>query len=91
MSSFDLQSLPPETRQWLEARVKSGEFASVDDVLRDLIEQARRWDAEDVEEIRQMVAEGLADLESGNVIPGDRVFAQLRAEHYQRFGAPTDP
>jgi antitoxin ParD1/3/4 len=93
MSPFDLQSLPPETRQWLEAKVKSGEFASMDEVLRSLIEEARRLDAEDVEEIRKAVAEGLAELERGEGIPGDQVFEELRRRHFERYGqpAPTDP
>ncbi len=89
MSSFDLQSLPPETREWLEAKVKAGEFADADAFVRELLEEARRLEAEDEEEVRKAVAEGLAELERGEGIPAEEVFAKLRAEHVARYGRTT--
>ncbi len=51
--------LPSDMREWIDAKVASGEFESPEDYLWELIERDRetRSDEERIEEIRNMVAE----------------------------------
>jgi antitoxin ParD1/3/4 len=78
-------SLSSEQTEWLEARIADGEFASVDDAMRQLIEERialdeddLSWALEDVEAGRLAAARGevvsLADALAGM----DRHLASLK-------------
>jgi len=74
--------LPSDLAQALRHAVRKGPFASESELLTSLL---RTWQGnddlsnEELEEIRAAVAEGLADVEAGRVVPADEVHAELRA------------
>ena len=86
MDTFDTSSLPGDTRTWLREKALADGFESISAFLRDLICRLQRFEAEDDEEIRREVAVGLKELDRGEGAPGDKIFAELRAEHVRRFG-----
>lgn len=63
-------SMPDELRAFIEARVKTGEYQSASDYLRDLIRHDR-------EEIDRLLLEG---LESGKATPLDMPALQMKAQ-----------
>lgn len=63
-------SMPDELRAFIEARVKTGEYQSASDYLRDLIRHDR-------EEIDRLLLEG---LESGKATPLDMSALQMKAQ-----------
>ncbi len=53
--------LTAENEQYLEAQVAAGRFSSLKDAINELVESERRWN----ESVKEKVAAGIADLESG--------------------------
>ena len=78
--------LPPDLEQFVEAKVRSGRFASRDEVIaagvRLLRQQEEAEDARVLEGIRQ----GLDDMRAGRGRPAEEVFAEIRRE----FNLPPD-
>jgi len=66
-------SLSKETEQEVEAKVRSGAYRSADEVIREGLELI---DAR--EELRKAIADGAAQLDRGEGIPGEQVFEELR-------------
>jgi antitoxin ParD1/3/4 len=71
-------SLPDALKEWVEAQVRSGEYASASDLVRDLIRENR--------ERAMRLARWNAAVEDGWNAPDDprpvsEIFADLRAEH----------
>jgi len=61
--------LTPEQESWIKARVASGDFASVEQAARRLIdERIAELENDDMAWAKPMVDEGLAALESGDFI-----------------------
>ncbi|MCC7276627.1 MAG: type II toxin-antitoxin system ParD family antitoxin [Alphaproteobacteria bacterium] len=76
-------ALTPELVEMIEARVKSGRYASSGEVVREalrLLERFDRWDADEVERLRSAWNEGLASGDAGSL-----GFAELKAEARRRW------
>lgn len=82
MTKLDVE-LPAGLAEWVESRVEAGLYLDPNDYIRDLIRQdlgvasagARR------EEMDEMIAEGVADIEAGRVHDAEEVFAELDARY----------
>ena len=76
-------ALPPDLEQLVTARVQSGRYSSVSEVIREallLLEEREQLYEVRRQELRLKIAEGLAQLDRGEGIPGEQVFAELDAE-----------
>ena len=75
-------ALPPELEQLVTARVRSGRYSSVSEVIREallLLEEREQLYERRRQELRHKIAEGLAQFDRGEGIPGEQVFAELDA------------
>jgi antitoxin ParD1/3/4 len=74
-------TMPPDVEQALNDRVQSGEFPDTDTVLREavsLLDWRKELTDRELALLRAQVAEGLAQLDRGEGIPGELVFAEIR-------------
>ena len=69
----------------VEQRVRSGRYASVDDVVRAALDALDREEHGEDGVLERKVAQALADPRSS--IPADKVFAALRARQVERAKA----
>ncbi len=76
-------SLTPELARFVEERVAAGEFQTADDVVQEALRllQEQLGAPERLEALRAVIDEGIASLERGEGIPGDRAFEFLFARH----------
>jgi antitoxin ParD1/3/4 len=76
-------NLPKELVDKLREHVASGEFKSESHVVETVLKASYYVDdelsAEELEEVRAAVAEGIADADAGRLIPAEEVYANLRA------------
>ena len=81
-------SLTPELEKLIEDEVKSGRYADSGEFLNKAVYHyviARELGEEYTpEEIESLIAEGLDDIDRGNVIDGEEAFRQLRAYSAER-------
>ncbi len=73
----------PELEALIQQRLHSGAFSSVEDVLFDALEIQREreaWLLENKEAINAKIERGLAQLENGEGIPGDKLRGRLNAD-----------
>jgi antitoxin ParD1/3/4 len=70
--------LTKDDEDWLRAQVAAGRFASLDEALAEAIDSLRAED-EAVAWAKPLVEEGLAELDRGESIPAEEVFASLDA------------
>jgi antitoxin ParD1/3/4 len=88
-------SFTPEQAAFLTGCVASGRYQSQSEVVRAALrllenEEARR--AAELARVRAMVAEGVADLDRGDVVDGARFFAEWDERLRQRKGGePVKP
>jgi antitoxin ParD1/3/4 len=83
-------SLTPELERWIEERVKSGLYTSSSELVREALRLFFRFDAARSREIailNERIAEGLAQLDRGEGIPGDQVRRQSHARLSARLAA----
>lgn len=88
MASMNV-SVPDPMRDWVEARIKGGQYASVSDYVRDLIRRDQVTSAERERKLADLdarVARGLADADAGRVRDLDEVADELEAK-YTRMAA----
>ena len=73
-------SLPPDLQALVDEKVKQGVYASPEEVVRAALDHFLRRADDDFApgEMDVLLAEGTADLESGNVYPGEAVFEEIR-------------
>jgi antitoxin ParD1/3/4 len=74
-------SLKPEHEQFIQAQIASGKFANVDEVIDLAFKLLEKLDNEYIqwlEQTRQKVEVGLAQIERGEVIDGEVVIDRLR-------------
>ena len=75
-------SLSPELERQITERVESGEYDSVDEVVRHALQLLSREDgdcATRLEALRGEIQKGIDSLDKGLRSPKDEVFARLRA------------
>ena len=73
----------PEIEELIQQRLHSGAFESVEDVLFDALEIQREreaWLQENKEAIHAKIDRALAQLDSGEGIPGDELRERLEAD-----------
>ncbi len=74
-------SLTPELEDLIAQKVQSGRYTSASEVIREalrLLEEQDQLRQERLAAVRREIDEGLAQLERGEGIPGDRARALLR-------------
>ncbi len=74
----------PEIEALIQARLHSGAFQSIEDVLFDALEmQSEReaWLQDNKEAINAKIERGLAQLDRGEGIPGDQLRTRLAADN----------
>ena len=78
-------SLTPELENFVGEELKSGLYQSASEVIRAGLrrlkedkERNRRFEVSSVEELEEKIAEGVAELDHGEGIPGLKVFAELK-------------
>lgn len=79
-------TLKPEPEAWLKARVESGDFASIEEAARELIDERiadLEFESDDLSWAKPLVDEGIAALERGE----RRVHLARRAQGPQRGSA----
>jgi len=80
-------SLTPELEQVIAQKVSSGLYATPLEVIREALRALDQQDASQqawLDEMREQIAAGLAQLERGEGIPGEHVFDELRQKSQQR-------
>lgn len=70
--------LTREHEDWLRAQVAAGRFPSLEDAIAEAIDSLRSED-DDLAWAKPLVAEGLAELDRGEAIPAEEVFARIEA------------
>jgi len=78
-----IQITRPEIEALIQQRLHSGAFESVEDVLFDALEiqgEREAWVQENKEAIDAKIERGLAQLDRGEGIPGDRLRSRLEAD-----------
>lgn len=69
-------SLPDQMKDWIEAQIRKGEYASTSDYVRDLVrkDRARRGEEYTIDELREIVADARAGGLSNRTT--DEIFAE---------------
>lgn len=68
--------LPKEHEDWLRTQVAAGRFASLEEAVAEAIANLKAED-DDLAWADPLVAEGLAELDRGEGVPADDVFARM--------------
>jgi antitoxin ParD1/3/4 len=82
-------SLTKQLEKMVASKVASGMYNSASEVIREalrLLEQKERADREYLERIRSQVADGLKDIEAGNVVAYDKVGLRRRISQIKTKG-----
>jgi putative addiction module CopG family antidote len=77
--------LKPEDEQLIQKRLQSGAFRTIDEVIHDALtsqDAEEGWLQENRETINAKISRGLAQLNSGEGIPGDLARARLQAQKF---------
>jgi antitoxin ParD1/3/4 len=80
-------SLTPELEKFVIEKVQSGLYQTASEVIREglrLLEERDALRQARLDEIRQAIQDGNAQLARGEGLPGEQVFAQLRAKSRAR-------
>jgi Arc/MetJ-type ribon-helix-helix transcriptional regulator len=72
-------TLPPEQRDWLEARVAEGHFDSIDEALSAAVADLMAVYGDDMTSATPFVDQARASVERGNVLSGEEYFERLDA------------
>lgn len=76
-------SLIPELAKFVEQKVKSGLYHTASEVIREglrLLEERDALRQAHLDEIRQAIQQGNAQLARGEGLPGEKVFENIRAK-----------
>jgi Arc/MetJ-type ribon-helix-helix transcriptional regulator len=69
--------LTKEHQDWLRSQVAAGRFASLEEAIAEAVDNLKRDD--DLSWAKPLVGEGLAELDRGEAIPAEDVFARVEA------------
>jgi antitoxin ParD1/3/4 len=76
--------LSPEQMEWLKAQVASGQYPSIEEGIRSAVMHAQieieNAASEDLDWVKPYIEEALAEIERGEGIPAEQVFAELREQ-----------
>lgn len=87
-------AISSETQKLLEERMKEGDYASADEVIRAALEALEGEDIEDLEgediedldpETQAAIERAEAEADRGEGIPLDEAFARLRQKHFGKW------
>lgn len=81
----DVETIPHDLHEDLEARVRSGRYASTGEVIRAGLQALDREETAFDDLLRRKVEVALADPRPS--VPADEVFAELRAYHATKVAA----
>ncbi|MCL1471009.1 type II toxin-antitoxin system ParD family antitoxin [Argonema antarcticum] len=76
-------SLRGELEQFIDERVKSGRYSSADEVVEEalwLLRERDRTQSERLAELKAKIREGIEELDRGEGIDGEEVFAELEED-----------
>ncbi|MCL1468021.1 type II toxin-antitoxin system ParD family antitoxin [Argonema galeatum] len=76
-------SLRGELEQFIDERVKSGRYSSADEVVEEalwLLRERDRTQSEHLAELKAKIREGIEELDRGEGIDGEEVFAELEED-----------
>lgn len=76
-------SLTPELEQFVQEKVKSGRYLSASEVVREalrLLEDRDHIQQIKLETLRKEIRVGVEQIERGDVVDGDAVFAELEED-----------
>jgi len=82
-------SLPREVEQLIEQRVNAGEYDTPEELIVAgvrALEQQKSFGDFSAGELNDLLAEGERDIERGDVLGADEVFAELRRTSAKRRG-----
>jgi len=74
-------SLTPELEKLVNEKVKSGQYTSASEVIREglrLVQEQDELRRIKLQMLRQEIAKGIEQLDRGEGIPGDQVFAEIK-------------
>ncbi len=84
-------SITPELEKFVKAEVKTGLYQSVSEVIRAALrrlkedkERKPRFMVSSTAELQAKLLEGIAELDRGEGLPGEQVFAELKAHSAKR-------
>ncbi|MDF5732087.1 MAG: type II toxin-antitoxin system ParD family antitoxin [Rhizonema sp. PD38] len=69
--------IKPELKQFIQAQLASGRFASADDVINEAFKLLQEREQR-IEELRKKIAVGTEQIAKGQVTDGEVVFARLQ-------------
>jgi len=74
-------SLTPELEELVNEKVKSGVYASANEVIREglrLLQEQEELRKIERENLKHEIEKGIEELDRGEGIPGEQVFAEMR-------------
>ena len=74
-------NIPASVEPLIKEHMDSGRYGSVEDLLQIALTHLRDDWNDDVETLRALIQEGLDEIDRGETIPAEQVFAELRARH----------
>lgn len=75
-------TLPPKLDAFVQAKIRSGRYESVSEVVREslrLLEERDQQRRADLADVREKIRIGCAQIEAGDTFDGDEVFAEIQA------------
>ena len=72
--------LPADLEQFVEAKVRSGRFASPDEVIAAGVRLLRQQEEAEEARVLEGIRQGLDDMRAGRGRPAEEVFAEFRRE-----------
>ena len=76
-------SLTPQLEKWVNTKVATGRYGSASEVVREALRTLVERDMLR-ERLNRDIAAGLAQIQRGETIPGEKVFRTLRARSTSR-------
>ncbi|QDU60516.1 hypothetical protein Pan216_13570 [Planctomycetes bacterium Pan216] len=75
--------LTDELKQHVADEIKSGRFQTEQEVVLDMLERCRQFFVTDIEDLRREIQVGIDEIDRGEFVSAEEVFAQLRKRNRQ--------